>query len=58
MYISEDVLKEEIPGLPWWLNGKESACQFRRHGFNSWSGKVPQAMKQLSLCPATIEPVL
>ena len=21
-------------GLPWWLSGKESACQCRRHGFN------------------------
>ena len=20
-------------GLPWWLIGKESACQCRRHGF-------------------------
>ena len=22
-------------GLPWWLSGKESACQYRRHRFNS-----------------------
>ena len=20
--------------LPWWLSGKESTCQCRRHGFN------------------------
>ena len=27
-------------GLPWWLSGKESACQCRRHGFNPWVGKI------------------
>jgi len=25
--------KLRIWGLPWWLSGKESACQCRRHGF-------------------------
>ena len=29
--------------LPWWLSGKEPACQCRRHGFNPWSRKIPQA---------------
>ena len=24
-------------GLPWWLSGKESACQCRRHGYDPWS---------------------
>ena len=28
-----------IYGLPWWLSGKESACQCRRHGFEPWVGK-------------------
>ena len=28
-------------GLPWWLGGKESTCQCRRHGFNPWVGKIP-----------------
>ena len=28
-------------GLPWWLNGKESSCQCRRHGFHPWVGKIP-----------------
>ena len=28
-------------GLPRWLSGKESACQCRRHGFESWVGKIP-----------------
>ena len=27
-------------GLPWWLSGKESACQCRRWGFNLWSRKI------------------
>ena len=32
-------------GLPWWLSGKESASQFRRHGFNPWVRKIPQRRK-------------
>ena len=28
----------------------ESACVSRGHGFDSWSGKIPHAMEQLSLC--------
>ena len=28
-------------GLPRWQSGKESACQCRRHGFNSWLRKIP-----------------
>ena len=31
--------------LPWWLSGKESACQCRRHGFDSWVGKIPWMRK-------------
>ena len=45
-------------GLPWWLSGKESACQCRRHGFDPWSGKTPRAAEQLSLCAPTTESVL
>ena len=25
-------------------------CQFRRHGFNPWAGKIPQTSEQLNLC--------
>ena len=32
-------------GLPWWFSGKESACQFRRLGFDSWFGKIPWSRK-------------
>ena len=28
-------------GLPWWLNGKASACQCRIWGFIPWVGKIP-----------------
>ena len=45
-------------GLPWWLSGKESACQCRRHGFGPWSGKIPQAMEQLRSCARTSGSVL
>ena len=33
-------------GLPWWLNGKESAFQCRRCGFNPWVGKIHWGRKQ------------
>ena len=26
---------------PWWLSGKESACQCRRPGFDPWVGRFP-----------------
>ena len=45
-------------GLPWWLSGKESACQCRRLGFDPWSGNIPHAAEQLSPCTTTTEPVL
>ena len=28
------------PGPPWWLRGKESACQGRRPGFDPWVRKM------------------
>ena len=51
-------LKKEEERLPWWLSGKESACQCRRHEFDPWSGTIPYATEQLSLCTTTTEPVL
>ena len=45
-------------GLPWWLGGKESTCQCRRHRFHPWTGKIPRASEQLNLCTTTIKPVL
>jgi len=32
-------------GLPWWLRGKEAACQFRSHGFYPWVKKIPWRRK-------------
>ena len=32
-------------GLPWWLTGKESACQCRRHRFSPWVRKMPWKRK-------------
>ena len=32
-------------GLPWWLSGKESACQCGRPEFNPWVGKIPWRRK-------------
>ena len=45
-------------GFHWWLSGKESTCQCRRHRFNPWSGKIPLATEQLSPCPTAIASVL
>ena len=30
---------------PWWLSGKESACQYRRHSLHHWVGKIPRRSK-------------
>ena len=29
-------------GLPRWLSGKESTCQYKRHGTEPWVGKIPR----------------
>ena len=42
-------------GFPWWLSGKESTYQCRRHGFDPWSGKIPHAEEQLSPWATTSE---
>ena len=34
------IKRREVNGLPWWVNGKEAACQSRGHGFDPWSGKI------------------
>ena len=42
--------------FPWWLSGKESACQCRRPEFDPRSGKIPHVAEQLSPCPRAEEP--
>ena len=34
-------------GLPWWLSGKESTCQCRRHVLDPWVGRIPWRRKWL-----------
>ena len=36
-----------LNGFPWWLSGKESACQCRRCGFSPWVRKFPWRRKWL-----------
>ena len=36
---------QETLSLPWWLSGKEPACQCRRPRFNPWVGKFPWRRK-------------
>ena len=35
------IIPEEINGLPWGLNSKESTCQCRRCGFSPWVRESP-----------------
>ena len=44
--------------LSWWLRGKESACESRRCGFDSWSRKISHALEQPSLGSRAREPHL
>ena len=37
--------KKKKTGFPRWHSGKESACQYRRHGFNLWVKKIPWRRK-------------
>ena len=32
-------------GFPWWLSDKDSTCQCRRHGFDTWVRKIPWRRK-------------
>ena len=50
--------KHVILGLPWWLSGRESTCQRRKHRFDLGFWKIPHAVEQLSPCATTVEPVL
>ena len=50
--------RKQSSGLSWWLSNGESACQYRRHGFDPLSRKIPHAVEQLSQFFSTIEPVL
>ena len=43
---------------PWWLRGKASSCQCRRHRLCPWPGKIPHSAEQLDPCATTTEPVL
>ena len=51
--LEADTLTSEPPGtvlylqteLPWWLRGKELACQCRRYRFSPWVWKTPWRRK-------------
>ena len=59
LYIPDDYsINISWTELPWWVSGKESAFQRRRHGFDLCPGKIPHAVGLLSLCATTTEPRL
>ena len=35
----------KVPGLPWWLSSKKSACPYSRQRFDPWVGKSPWRRK-------------
>ena len=39
------ILKLKSRGLPWWLSGKENACQCRGHRLDPWSGKISNPLQ-------------
>ena len=41
--------------LPWWLSGKESACQCRRHRLDPWIVKIPWRRKRQPLQYSCLE---
>ena len=43
--LTSSYLQELIIGLLWWISGKESACQCRRHRFDPWVRKIPWRRK-------------
>ena len=55
--VKKKKFKRQICRLSWWLSGRESTCQCRRHRFDLWYGKIIHATEQLSLCTTTTEPV-
>ena len=42
---TREILSNSKLGFPWWLGGKQSACQCRRHRFNPRSGKITHASR-------------
>ena len=48
--MARKTLFKTIAGLPWWLSGKESACQCRKQKFDPCSRKTPHTAEQLSPC--------
>ena len=44
----DSITQNVLMWVPWWLSGKESACQCRRHEFDPWL-KIPHAVGHLSL---------
>ena len=39
----------DVKRLPWWLSGKQSACQCRRHEFDPWVRKIPWGLQSVGL---------
>ena len=49
-------IKKKICGASLGLSGKESTYQRRGRRFDPWSGRIPHAAGQLSLCARATEP--
>ena len=54
----EREINKVTPEFSWWLSGKVSPYQCKRHGLDAWSWKIPHAVEQLRPCNTTIEFVI
>ena len=41
----DSITQNVLMWVPWWLSGKESACQCRRHEFDPWVRKILRRRK-------------
>ena len=42
-------------GLPWWLIGKQSACQCSRHRWDPWVRKIDPLEKEMATQSSILE---
>ena len=52
------LILKTLAGLRWWLSGKESTYQSRRHRFDPCSRKIPQAVRPPRPVPQLLKPGL
>ena len=57
-YTHSVYISQKVGGLPWWTVDRNLPAKAGDTGFHLWSGKIPHARRQLSLCSTTPGPSL